>query len=418
MLKKKIIECEALPENIDNGSEYIILQQKPNSYTHGYFKYPCKFIPEIPRWFIKKYIQEGQNILDPFAGSGTTLLESSIHNIKSTGIEISALSALLIKVKTTKLDSDEIDFISGFCQSLNRKIQYCYPKIDNIFHWFDEDNLTKLAIIKANIEPIKSETIRNFLNICFISIIRKCSKADNVSPKPYVSSKIKKQLFDPYIEFDKVLQQYLSSNIELKNINYRNFLSNIIIGDSTKFQLSNSYFGAITSPPYINAFDYVRILRLETLWLDLSNEQELRTIKKHHVGTESLSIKDFDEYAILNDSVLLKNYYDLIKEIDNKRAHIILKFFNDMKNNLKLVHNALLHDKVYAIVIGNSNIRGVEIESWKVLSQIAQNYGFIEELYFSYQIRNHYLRIDRKDKGGKINSDYVLVLRKHDGAKK
>lgn len=418
MLNKKIIECNELPIDIVNDAQYVILQQNPNEYSHSYFKYPCKFIPEIPRWFLKKYINKNDIILDPFSGSGTTVLESSIRGIKSVGIEISKLSQLLAKVKTYKLNQEEIIIINNFVDSLNKDIEIKYPEIENLNHWFDKDNINKLSIIRANIKEIKNNHVVDFLNVCFISIIRKCSKADNVSPKPYVSKKIKKKICEPYIEFDKTINQYVDLNKKLNEIKYKNNMSEIIIGNATDFNLNNKFSGAITSPPYINAFDYVRILRLETLWLELADENELREIKKKHVGTENLVIKTFDEYQILEYSVLLKEYYEKIKIIDNKRAHIILKFFNDMKKNLQMVNNHLEDAGVYSIVIGNSNIRGIEIESWKVISQISKYCGFIEELHFSYQIRNHYLRIDRKTKGGKINSDHILVLRKISGTKK
>jgi len=417
MFTKKIIECEILPIEIENGAEYIILQKKPNTFTHGYFKYPCKFIPEIPKWFIKKYIKKDEKLLDPFAGSGTTLLEASINNIESVGIEISKFSELLIKVKTTSLTNKEILFIENFIKNLNKNLEVIHPKIDNIHHWFEDDNLKKLSIIKKNIKDTKNINVKKFLYVCFASIIRKCSKADNVSPKPYVSTKIKKKKYDPYIEFEKIVNQYLKRNRELSDICYKNNLSNIIHGNATSFNFSSEFSGAITSPPYINAFDYVRILRLETLWLELSTEDELRKIKKEYVGTENLTIKLFDEYHILEKSDLLVNYYEEIKDLDNKRAHIVLKFFNDMYKNLLNVYKALKENATYGIVIGNSKIKGVEIESWKVISEIAKHIGFTEELYFSYQIRNHYLRIDRKDKGGKINSDFVLVLRKKNGTK-
>ncbi len=418
MSNKKIIECSELPIDIENNSEYIILQQNPNNYTHSYFKYPCKFIPEIPRWFIKKYLKKGDTILDPFSGSGTTLLEASILGIKSRGVEISKLSQLLVKVKTHRLNQEELKLIEKFMDSLNKNIRIKYPKIDNLSHWFDEDNIEKLAILRANIKEINNSKVVDFLNVCFMAIIRKCSKADNVSPKPYISTKIKKTICDPYIEFNKIINQYIELNKKLDEIKYENELSQIILGDATNFDLGNKFSGALTSPPYINAFDYVRILRLETLWLELADEKELRETKKKHVGTESLTLKTFNEYDILEDSILLKEYYEKIKLLDIKRACIVLKFFNDMKENLKKVHKHLEDEKVYAIVIGNSIIRGIEIESWKVLSQISKKCGFIEDIHFSYQIRNHYLRIDRKSKGGKINSDHILVLRKIDGTKK
>ena len=56
--KEQIIEVESLPVDIQTGATYTIKQANPNSYTHGMFKYPCKFIPEIPRWGINTYLSE------------------------------------------------------------------------------------------------------------------------------------------------------------------------------------------------------------------------------------------------------------------------------------------------------------------------------------------------------------------------
>ena len=193
MSEKVIIECTELPMDIIDGAEYIIYQQNPNNYTHSYFKYPCKFIPEIPRWFLKKYINERETILDPFAGSGTTLLESSICNVKSFGIEINNLSLLISKVKTYKLNEYDKQAIEKFISLFDENIEVKYPKIDNLNHWFDKEECKKLSVIKTNISRIEDERIKDFLNVCFISIIRKCSKADNVSPKPYVSKRIIKK---------------------------------------------------------------------------------------------------------------------------------------------------------------------------------------------------------------------------------
>ena len=418
MPTKKIIECKSIPIHINNNDEYLILQQNPNTYTHGYFKYPCKFIPEIPNWFFKKYLKKGDAVIDPFAGSGTTLLEASIHGINSFGIEISKFSNLLIHVKTTKLNSLEIDFIKQFIKNINLNIEYKFPNINNLEHWFEEDNLTKLAIIKANIDDIKNTNIKNFFKICFSAIIRRCSKADNVSPKPYISSKIKKIKLNPYTEFEKVINTYIKGNISFTDNNINLSKTETIIGSAIKFNIEKKFDAAITSPPYINAFDYVRILRLETLWLGLSNEDELRESKKNYVGTESLSIKISLEMSILDESKLLKDYYHELNVIDKKRAHVLLNFFNDMKSNLNSIYKSLKDGGVYAIVIGNSMIRGIEIESWKVLQEIGENNGFSTDIHFSYIIRNHYLRIDRKKFGGKINSDFVLVLRKRNGTKK
>ena len=102
MFKENIeIEVDNLPEDV-NEKTFIINQANPNKYTHSYFKYPCKFIPEIPKWAILNFSKPGDFVLDPFAGSGTTLLESILNDRVGLGTEIDQVAQLLIKTKTTK----------------------------------------------------------------------------------------------------------------------------------------------------------------------------------------------------------------------------------------------------------------------------------------------------------------------------
>ena len=86
-----------------------------------------------------------------------------------------------------------------------------------------------------------------------------------------------------------------------------------------------------------------------------------------------------------------------------------------MEDNLQSVYEHLKPGGHYVIVIGNSSIRNVEVESWRVLQQISELVGFKTETYFNYLIQNHYIRIPRGNKGGKINTDHVLVLKKDVG---
>ena len=80
--KEQIIEVESLPIDIQSGATYSIKQANPNSYTHGMFKYPCKFIPEIPRWGIRSFLPGKSGVIfDPFSGSGTTLLEANVNGM-------------------------------------------------------------------------------------------------------------------------------------------------------------------------------------------------------------------------------------------------------------------------------------------------------------------------------------------------
>ena len=154
-------------------------------------------------------------------------------------------------------------------------------------------------------------------------------------------------------------------------------------------------------------------MRLENLWVGTATEDSLRAKKKQYVGTEKVSVKELNkDMAIFDRSPLLKEVFAQILTKDSKRAYIVKKFFEDMDINLAKVYEALESGGHYIIVIGNSVIRSVNIESWKILNQIASYRHFKHVLDFSYIIQNPYIRIPRKGRGGKINEDYVLVLRK------
>ncbi|HCQ6153203.1 TPA: hypothetical protein OL468_003639 [Clostridioides difficile] len=413
------IIVESLPNDIEFGGSYIIAQANPNTYTHSFFKYPCRFIPEIPRWAIQKYLTgvEDACVFDPFAGSGTTLLESVINDYEAYGTEIDNIAKLIIKVKTTPFTKDKLEEIANEFNRIVTNIDTSQkpqelPGINNLDHWFTEDAIVKLSGIKKNIDRIDDKDIRDFFNICFVSIIKRVSNADDVSPKPYVSNKIKKNPPETIKEFSSTFTKYFEGIRELSSLGLTK-KARIIKGDALNFEFDGLFDLAVTSPPYINAFDYARTMRLENLWLDTMTENELREKKKDYVGTESIKITEEEKrLEILDKSTILKSYYSQIFEKDKKRALIVKKFFEDMEGNLKNTYKYLKPGGHYMIVIGNSSIRKVEVESWKVIQQIAELVGFKTETYFNYLIQNPYIRIPRGNKGGKINLDHVLVLKK------
>jgi len=416
--KEQIIEVDSLPIDIKNGATYSIKQANPNSYTHGMFKYPCKFIPEIPRWGINAFLPERRGVVfDPFSGSGTTLLEANVNGIDAYGTEIDDIAKLIIKVKTTVLNSAKIEILDECYLEIVKIIaqddaELFRPDIDNLEHWFSEKTINELGRMKIYIDNIEDADIRDFFKLCMVSIIKKVSNADDTSPKPYVSNKIIK--IPPAVEkeFSSVFRRYKQMMIELLSVE-RMGNTYIIQGDALEFTAPFGIDLVITSPPYINAFDYGRTMRLENLWMATLTEEELRVKKGQYVGTEKINTKkEKSELSILKKSTHLKEYYNRIIGQDEKRALIVKKFFEDMEVNLSSVYGQMNVGGKYVIVIGNSTIRKVKVESWKVIEEVANKIGFKTVQYFNYIIQNPYIRIPRKGVGGKISRDYVLVLEK------
>ena len=409
-----LIQVEEIPCDVKSNSVFEINSTDVNYYSHGFFKYPCKFIPQIPRWAIQQYSKPGDLVLDPFAGSGTTLVESILNKRTGLGIDFDKFSQLLCKVKTTKYDKKLIDKIrdeSSTFKVLAKENEKFLPDLHNLSHWFPKQNISKLSFLLGEIEQYSSDKkIYNFFLVCFAASIRKCSFADDVSPKPYISTRIEKTPLDVKDVFLKNIKSYL------KNLEYfesNNLGNSAIISNDARHIKNKKYDGkiqlAITSPPYINAFDYVRSLRLENAWLGYYGDTNIIDVKRKQIGTETIYQKD---YFKIEDTGIRKldDIVKKISKIDKKRACIVQKYFFDMSKNMLEIKRLLKKNGHYVIVVGNSRIREINVPTNELLLEIAKINGFSLENMFSYVIKNRYLRIPRSGKGGLIKKDWIIDL--------
>ena len=403
---------------LNDGDRFLFISYDQSHLTHGLHKYPAKFFPELPRWLIKRYSQENDMILDPFSGSGTTNVEALLLKRHSVGIDIDPFSRFISTVKVTPLAEKELieaqeslfNAVEDYQPALVSESDIpSFPYRDN---WFNREIILELAYLKKAIKSLdKSEHVKDFFKVCFSSIIRSVSNADDNCTRTVIRKVLKKQVnpsdalrkfvetvlikVPKMIEFSQNVPQDITVNfpedMDARNIKY----------DTGTFDL------VLTSPPYANAVDYPRTHQLELYWLGFANST-LTPLKKKHVGTESVSSQDYRTRHQIGveaaDSVIEK-----IFEKDPRRAYIAFKYLDDMQKNLSEVYSALRDGGRYIVVVGNNRIRGQLFESWKYLMTLAKNIGFDIENYFGSEIIKHFIKVPREER---INTDWILVLRK------
>ena len=164
--------------------------------THGIHPYSAKYIPQIPNYLISRLSKKDDLILDPFLGSGTTLVEANLLGRNVIGIDINPLACLISKVKTTKLSEQELEKIEDACELIksdilshrgqttlftakkkqNIKLLNSNQELEHyIESWFQQSVIDELIVIKNCIDENDNDSVRNFLLVGFSSILRSVS---------------------------------------------------------------------------------------------------------------------------------------------------------------------------------------------------------------------------------------------------
>src|SRR5216117_218556 len=113
---------DALYADLDlelSWSERDLPERERTKHVHRLHPYLGKFIPQLVEALLDRYFKPGQHVLDPFAGSGTTLVQALESGLDATGVDIAALNCLLMQVKTREynlfsLEHDLRDALARF----------------------------------------------------------------------------------------------------------------------------------------------------------------------------------------------------------------------------------------------------------------------------------------------------------------
>lgn len=426
---------DVIPIEIQSGSILNINTKDVTSYTHGFHKYPAKFIPQIPKWAIGKHLNGSGNniILDPFCGSGTTLVEGLLAGHNVIGLDVDPLSSLITKVKTTPIDNKILNEVTNWLtRSIKQTKQGEFkPECKTIEHWFTKDTINKLSIIRTLIDQVLKEfggskevkDIQDLLLVCFSSIIRRVSNADNESQKTYVSHTNIKEPEDVYSVFFPQVELFIKRITAFSNLVNTKLTNRILCASSTESlekKLRHTRIElAITSPPYIKAIDYIYNQMVELFWigdlfaLDLQSKQNKK--KKAYIGTKHIHKIEYNDYSPYKTTLgigkldtKLQEVYDLDKKNGHKHSYITYKYFADMDRHFAEMSKCLSKGTPYVMVVGDSSVSDIYFETSDFLIEIAKLNGFRILNKWGYKIKNRYMRFDRKGRGGIIEIDWVL----------
>ena len=436
-----IIESNEIPITIKKGSIFTFGNVSSTKYTHGLYSYPAKFIPQIVDWGIRySGIRKGQKILDPFCGSGTTLLEAKINGIDSFGIDMNPLARLVSKVKCTPLFQENLELLWQCNDKLLEKINSDTQKIlfenqkdvnlhSNWKFWFDKDIMADLIKIKRNIRNFDSnfdnkvlENLINFYLIVLAATVKRVSYQDEQQIKV---KKDQKKVTDgvpkPIDVFTQLLKKKSEQITKLNDATLKYPHTNVkIIGNDARdiSSKTNSIDLVITSPPYINAIDYPFAHKQELFILDLIRPEEYRPHSRNYVGvSERVLLKKMYENMQLTKFTpvdkLIKDIHSDGKDVDTNRAFILYQYFTSMEKIMLQINRVLKKSHYFIMFVGSNTIRNRYVPTHKLLMQMGkEKLGFSVKTYFYHRMKKKKFALPRNSTGNVILDEMAIVFQK------
>jgi DNA modification methylase len=270
--------------------------------THNFHPYPAKFVPQIPRIIIEALTDVGDTVLDPFCGSGTSLVEASILQRHSVGFDLNPIAGLISRVKTTVLSEAQLGEVLSVLHNLDRMLlpisrgdygsfDVDIPEFLNRDHWFQPFVQQELGIIREMIWEVTDEKARNFLKVTLSAIVVKVSNQDSDTRWVAVQKSIRngdvvKAFLTKARNMLKRIREYgrlhpLPTQIHIEPLT-----------DGGELILEKSIDLIITSPPYLNSFDYYLYHKLRFFWLGLDHypvqARELGSRHRHSDKNEGI----------------------------------------------------------------------------------------------------------------------------------
>lgn len=450
-------------------------EEDTKEYTHGIHNYPAMMVSPISRNIIalmSQYI-EINSLFDPFAGSGTVLVEGMLAGIKNiAGNDINPLALFLSKAKTTLIDMEQLkttqlkllsrihtkvveyereltgvnDYIKNvkglditskkgwgdsapvyldeYCKQ--NEIDISIPNFKNIGYWCTPNVILMLSLIKNEILKIEDENIRNFIFVAYSESIRLVSNRRNGEFKMFRMPPAKVMTHSPDVlgEFKKLLDRNICKMDSFKHTLAKgNKHSNVTIFNNNVCDLVNvpndTYDLIITSPPYGDSrttVAYGEYSRLSLQWMDLFDltEKDIMSVDKSLMG--GTKYRNGFEYTL--QSKTLKASLERIKDVDIERAGDVFSFYNDLDKAIGQISKKTRSGGYQFWVVGNRTVKDELLQTDVIISELSAKYGLTCIYTIDRNIPNKVMPSlnsptnKRGKKSSTMTMEHIVILKK------
>jgi len=347
--------------------------------------FPARMAPSIV-WERLPESNRVLRILDPMAGSGTTLVVARSKGHVAYGIDRDPLAVTIARSWCSNVDEDRLmskarDILERAkvtIKTLTSKTAYPFGADEEtkrfITYWFDLRNRKQLTSLSRHISLSHDDILKNFLWTGFSRMI--ITKKVGVSLAMDISHSRPHRVYDkaPVAAFDiftNAVEKVVRSN-PFGDSNNKLPEAIISCGDSRCIGYDTNFFDlVITSPPYLNAIDYLRGHKLSLVWMK-NGVSSIRRLRATNIGSEIKSNVP-DEDHIVNAMAMAGE----VSKLTEQQKGFLVRYVLDMDSVCSEIARVLKPSGTAIFVIGDSTIRGAFIRNSKVIENLSEHHGLI-----------------------------------------
>ena len=318
-----------------------------HSDIEGIHPYPAKFVAELPRALLENLpLPMGTAVLDPFCGSGTTLVESQRRGVPSYGIDLNPIACLMARVKTSPLAMGFEESLGSVCKDAQSSTNLLIPRIPNLDHWFMPQVQQALAALTGAIAAAP-EAHQDLLRLALSSIIVRVSNQDSDTRYAAVPKSVSAEnVFSIYLRAAQRICSALGAR-DYALVPTKVLQADTLTVGGTDF--AHRIGLVITSPPYPNAYEYWLYHKYRMWWLGF----DPLAVKEREIGARAHFFK--------------------------RNHHTSADFTRQMAGTFEMLRQVVIPGGYVCFVVGRSRIHGEIIDNAKVIEEVGHASGFHRE---------------------------------------
>jgi hypothetical protein len=265
--------------------------------THGLFRFYGKFPPPIAARLIASFTAPGDLVVDPMVGSGTTAVEAILAGRRASVSDVSPLSAILTRVKTTHVDREAAETgLARVREGEGSGEPFELVGLRNPAHWFLPETMASLARIRSAIDRLSDARARELLLVGFLAIVRRASRATTQQGRLFLD--VETALPDAMPAFESKAGKAIEAVSALP----RAVSVDVRIAPASDEPQGERAPLCIVHPPYFNNYKYSAVSSLELAWMGVDHNavrrREIREAFKVG-GVENARRYVADMFAVL-----------------------------------------------------------------------------------------------------------------------